>query len=152
MNRFAKFVVVLGAAAVGATAAAAADDPVKVRKELMKSVGKSTKLAAQMVKGKVAFDGGKAAEAMMTIAAVPDKYVTLFPEGTDMKNNPDSEASPKIWTDMAGFKKAADKLKADSTAAAEAAKKGEADFKAAFGALVKNCKSCHEGYRVKKQQ
>ena len=151
MTGITKLVVVVSALALGA-GVAFAGDAVKERKELMKTVGKSTKLVAQMVKGQAPFDGAKAAEAMMAIAAVPDKYVTLFPEGTDTKSNPDTEASPKIWSDMDGFKKSAAKLKADSTAAAEAAKKGEADFKAAFGALVKNCKGCHQDYRIKKKK
>lgn len=151
MKRITKFAVVVSALAVGA-GVAFAGDAVKERKELMKTVGKSTKLVAQMVKGKVAFDGAQAADAMMAIAAVPDKYVTLFPEGTDTDSNPDTEASPKIWSDMDGFKKSAAKLKADSTAAADAAKQGEGAFKAAFGALVKNCKGCHEGYRIKKKK
>ena len=149
MTGISKFVVVVSALAIGA-GVAFAGDAVKERKELMKTVGKSTKLAAQMVKGQQPFDGGKAADAMMAIAAVPDKYITLFPEGTDMKSNPDTEASPKIWSDMDGFKKAVAQLKTDSTTAAEAAKQGEGAFKAAFGALVKNCKSCHQDYRIKK--
>lgn len=148
MNRAAKLAALVSALALGATVALAAD-PVKERKEMMKSVGKSTKLAAQMVRGQQPFDAGKAQAAMQTIAGVPDKYVTLFPESS--KGHPESEASPKVWEDMAGFKKAADQLKADGEAAVEAAGKGLDEFKAAFGNLVKNCKSCHESYRIKKQ-
>lgn len=151
MKPVAKFAVVFGAVAAAATVAVAMDDPVKARKELMKSVGKSAKTSAQMVKGQVPFDAAAAEAAMMTISGVPEKYLKLFPKGTSMKENPDTEASPKIWEDMKGFTEAANKMKAASDAGAAAAKKGPNEFKAAFGNLIKTCKSCHEGYRIKKQ-
>ncbi len=150
MKRFAKFAIALGAVAVAATGAVAADDPIKVRQELMKTVGKSTKLSSQMAKGKVPYDGAQAEQAMQTIAGVPDKYVTLFPAGTEKGG--ETEASPKIWEDMAGFKASAEKLKVAATAGAQAAKQGKDAFAAAFGELVKTCKGCHEGYRIKKQK
>jgi cytochrome c556 len=44
-------------------------------------VAPAAKLGGQMIKGVVPFDGAKAAKAMNDISGVPDKYVTLFPEG-----------------------------------------------------------------------
>ena len=81
MNRFAKFAIALGGVAVVATGAVAADDPVKARKALMKTVGKNTKLSSQLAKGKIPYEAGQAETAMKTIAGVPDKYVTLFSRG-----------------------------------------------------------------------
>lgn len=127
----------------------ASADAVKDRQEVMKGVGAATKATGAMVQGKSDYDGAKAAEAMNTIAAAPDKFVTLFPAGS--KGDPDSEAADKIWDDTDGFKKVAASLKADATAAAGAAGKGLDDFKAAWGKMVKNCKICHETYRIKKQ-
>lgn len=150
MNRFAKFAIALGSVAVVATGAVAADDPVKDRKALMKTVGKNTKLSSQLAKGKIPYEAGQAETAMKTIAGVPDKYVTLFPEDSDI--HPDTEASPKIWEDMAGFKAAAGKMKAAANAGAQAAGQGKEAFAAAFGNLIKTCKGCHESYRIKKQQ
>lgn len=148
MNRFAKFAIALGSVAVAATGAVAADDPIKARQELMKTVGKNTKLSSQLAKGKIPYDAGQAEKAMQTIAGVPDKYVTLFPAGTEKGG--ETEASPKIWEDMAGFKAAAEKMKVAATAGAGA--KGQEAFAAAFGNLVKTCKGCHEGYRIKKKK
>jgi len=51
---------------------------------------------------------------------------------------------------MAGFKAALAKLSADAKAAVEAAKSGEEEWKAAFGKVASNCKSCHQTYGVKK--
>lgn len=149
MNMIARYSVTLGTLAIVATGALAAEDPVKARQELMKTVGKSTKLSAQIVKGQIPFDSLTAEDAMQTIADVPDKYVTLFPAGSDKG---ETEASPKIWEDMAGFKAAAEKLKTAALNGVKAAGKGEAAFKTAFSELVKNCKGCHQDYRIKKKK
>jgi cytochrome c556 len=133
-----------------AAAAIAQADIVKERQELMKGVGKAAKLGGDTLKGNVAYDAAALATAMKNIAAVPDKYVTMFPEGTGNDKIPDSEASPKIWADMEGFKAAAMKMKTAAGAAAGAAEKGEAAFKASFAELTKSCKNCHESYRIKK--
>ncbi len=71
-----------------ATAAISADDDlvaaVKERRDLMKkTVAPAAKLGGQMVKGVKPFDAAEAAKAMNAISGVPDKYVTLFPKGTE---------------------------------------------------------------------
>ena len=58
--------------------------------------------------------------------------------------------SPKIWQDMAGFEAKLAQFQKDTDAAA-AAKPADLDaFKAVVGPVLKNCKGCHEDYRVKK--
>ena len=115
----------------------------------MKTVGKSVKLAVSMAKGDVPFDAAAAAAAMQTIQDVPDKYVKLFPQGSD--KHPKTEASPKIWQDMNGFLAKANDLKAASAKTKAAASQGQQAFQAAvFGPLVKACKGCHDAYRIKK--
>ena len=147
MKTLTKTAIIAGLAMFGASVVMAG--PVEERKELMKSVGKSTKQMGMMVKGKIPYNGGQATQAMKTIADVAGKIGALYPVGTE--NDPDSTAGPKIWSDMAGFKKGLEAMKVDATAGAAAAGSGEGAFKAAFGKLVKNCKSCHEVYRIKKQ-
>ena len=136
--------------------ASSAEDLVKIvkdRRELMDdTVRPSAKLGGDMVKGKTAFDADKAAKAMIDISEVPDKYVTMFPAGTEFGAIPDSEASPKIWEDFDGFKALAQKLKETSEAAAAAAATGKSEFAAAYDVMTKVCKDCHEGYRKKKQK
>lgn len=94
--------------AICATAAIYAEDlaaAVKERRNLMKkTVAPAAKLGGQMVKGVEPFDAAKAAKAMNDINAVPDKYVTLFPKGTEHGAIADSEALPKIWEDFDNFK------------------------------------------------
>ncbi|MGB3021012.1 MAG: cytochrome c [Methyloceanibacter sp.] len=74
---------------------------------MKKVVAPSAKLGGQMVKGVEPFDAAKAAKAMTDISEVPDKYVTLFPKGTEQGAVADSEALPKIWEDFDDFNKRA---------------------------------------------
>jgi cytochrome c556 len=148
MNGLYKTLIVASALSV-VVASSAVAGPVEDRKELMKSVGKSVKLSVQMAKGDVPYDAAAAAAAMQTIHDVPDKFVKLFPQGSD--KHPKTEASPKIWQDMNGFLAKAADLKAASAKTKAAASQGQQAFQAAvFGPLVKTCKGCHDAYRIKK--
>jgi cytochrome c556 len=135
------------------TIAMSADDlikAVKERRHLMKDVvGENTKLGGDTLKGKVKYDADKLAKAMTAISEVPDKYVTLFPKGSEQGAVKDSKALPKIWEDFDGFKEDAEKLKKASAKAAEAAVQGQDAFAAAFKDMTKACKDCHETYRAK---
>jgi cytochrome c556 len=140
---------------VYATVAISADDlaaAVKERRDLMKkTVAPNAKLGGQMVKGTEPFDAAKAAKAMNAINSVPDKYVTLFPKGSQHGAVPDSQALPKIWEDFDGFKALAAKLKDASANAAGAAAQGKPAFTTAFNEMTKVCKDCHETYREKEK-
>ncbi len=74
---------------------------------------------------------------------------SLFPPGSD--HGHDTAARPEVWSDRAGFEKAA----ADFTAAAEklseAAKSGDADaFASQWKATGATCGACHKAYKVRK--
>jgi cytochrome c556 len=153
MQKLMVMVCVSVGVAICATAAISAEDlaaAVKERRDLMKkTVAPAAKLGGQMIKGVEPFDAAKAAKAMSDISAVPDKYVTLFPKGTEHGAIADSEALPKIWEDFDNFKALAMKLKDASTKAAGAAAQGKGTFTAAFNDMTKVCKECHETYREK---
>jgi cytochrome c556 len=156
MQKLAMVVCAFAALAVYTTVAISAEDlaaAVKERRDLMKkTVAPAAKLGGQMVKGVEPFDADKAAKAMNDISAVPDKYVTLFPKGTEHGAVKDSEALPKIWEDFDNFKAIANKLKDASAKAAGAAAQGKGTFTAAFNDMTKVCKECHESYREKLEQ
>ncbi|MCW5773537.1 MAG: cytochrome c [Rhodospirillaceae bacterium] len=75
---------------------------------------------------------------------------TMFPKGSDMKAGK-TGALDKIWSDEAGFKKAADVLAEKAKALGEALKGGDAGKAlAAFGTMGKEgCGGCHGAYRAK---
>lgn len=141
---------VIAAGFLGAvTTVSALAGPVEDRKALMKDVVKSIKIAVPMAKGEAPYDKAAAMAAMESIADIPDKFVKLFPAGSDKHDK--SEAAPKIWTDMKDFMAKADDMKAAIEKTRTAAGEGQAAFKTAlFGSLVKTCKACHDTYRIKK--
>jgi cytochrome c556 len=140
------FLPVVAFLVAGSVAAVAADDPIQARQALMKKNGGAAKIAFDMAGGKAPFDAATAAAAMKTIQDDMVEFVTLFPEGSDQG---DTKASPSIWTDMAGFKAAADKLVADAKTAEAAAATGAEAFGAALGAVGGDCQGCHQTYRLK---
>jgi cytochrome c556 len=72
---------------------------------------------------------------------------TLFPAGTDKG---DTKASPKIWENMADFKKDSAALSAAGEKLAVSAKAGDATaVAAAFKEIGDACGACHKEYRLK---
>lgn len=134
------FLAALGVAGV----AMAASDLGAQREKDMKAIGGAVKTASGFAQGKTDFDPAAAKAAMETIAAAATNFKTLFPAGSETA---DGKASPEIWKNQADFDARATKLASDATAAAAAA--GSLDsFKTAFGAVVSNCKGCHQTYRL----
>lgn len=73
---------------------------------------------------------------------------SLFPQGTAAGNN--TKALPEIWSDSAGFKKAADALGDASGLLVKAAAAGDAaGVDAAIKAIGDACGACHRGYRAR---
>ena len=73
-------------------------------------------------------------------------YPALFPDGTQTGH--ETKAKPEIWSDRAGFEKAAATMAAAADRLGDVAKTGDkAAFKAAFEDLGKACGSCHRSYK-----
>jgi cytochrome c556 len=72
----------------------------------------------------------------------------VFPAGTEKGHN--TKALPKIWSDSAGFQKAALKLSEEAGKLAVAAKANDADAVAAATKSVGDaCKACHDSFRAR---
>jgi cytochrome c556 len=79
------------------------------------------------------------------IAAWSKDIVDQFPPGTDGHG---SEARPAVWSDRAGFEKAAAKLGDAAQVMANAAASGDqADFTRAYRGTLLACAACHVIYR-----
>jgi cytochrome c556 len=75
------------------------------------------------------------------------QFPTLFPAGSDKGT---TKAAPTIWTDNAGFQKAAMTLSTAAETLAAAAKSGDAtQVAAAFKGVGDACGACHKEYRLK---
>lgn len=143
-----RLLTALALIALAAPIAAQPADPIAARQAIMKQNGRDTGAGAKMLKGEVPFDAVSAAAIFKNMNDSAKKFGTLFPKGSETGG--DTEAAPAIWTKPAEFKAAVMKFDAD-TKAAMAAKPATLDaFKAQFFAVTGNCKSCHEGFRIKK--
>lgn len=73
-------------------------------------------------------------------------FPSLFPAGTETAHN--TKALPNVFTDAAGFAKAAQDASDAAAALSAAAKSGDAaDFAAKFQALGGTCGACHKVYK-----
>jgi cytochrome c556 len=81
---------------------------------------------------------------------VATKRTSLQLPPATAKTGGETEASPAIWSMPADWKIATEKFQRDTVAAAALKPATAADFGKAFGMVTANCKSCHEGFRIKK--
>jgi cytochrome c556 len=131
----------------GVSAASAGESPQEARHEVMESVGDAAKPVGQMLKGEREFDAQVAMASFRTWAEAADGFGQLFPEGSESGH--DTEARETIWTDREGFNAAlAAWADAVDTAIAASPRTLE-ELKPAAGMVFKQCKACHEDYRVK---
>jgi cytochrome c556 len=143
-----RWLIGLGVAtlALAGFARAQALDPILVRQGGFDFMGA---IAGDM---KRAVDAGTEVKPFMdgadAIAGWAEIIPSLFPAGSEKGH--DTKAKPEIWSDRAGFEKAAAKLGEEAKKLCAAAKEGDkAAFAAAFKAVGQACGACHRGYRVK---
>lgn len=141
------FVAAVLAAAVILPAAALAG-PIEDRKAIMKGNGRDTKMGGEMLKGVVPFDAAMAGKILANYAAAAKAFPAHFPANS--KTGGETEAAPAIWDKPADWKAATAKFQQDTVAAAALKPTDAASFGKAFGMVTANCKSCHEGFRIKK--
>jgi cytochrome c556 len=131
---------------------AAAQDPIKERKDLMRGLGDQAKIGGAMAKGDEPFDLAKAQKIFATFVDTASKAPALFPPNSNDEPTADDpySAGPKVWQDAADFKSRFEKFGADAKQAGTNVKDLDT-FKAAFGSIGKNdCGGCHQDYRLKK--
>lgn len=87
-------------------------------------------------------DGAKA------LAAWGRVIPALFPDGTQTGNN--TKARPEIWSDRAGFQKAAETFYANADKLAVLAEANDkAGFAAQYTTTTQSCVACHRSYRMR---
>lgn len=128
--------------------AASHGDPIGSRKAEMKKVGGAMGTLVKMAKGQMDFDATGALNALKTMNEVASGFGELFPEGSETGGK--TTASPKIWSDSAGFTAAVAKFETDTASAIANAPADQAAIGATLGLVGGNCKACHETYRIKK--
>ena len=131
----------------GLAAGVLADDEstIKYRQSIMKSVGGFAGALGAITKGDVPFKAHAPAHAQ----ALKGLSMQVLDAFKDEALADDSRAKAEIWSDRAGFEKAAKKFQMAATDLAAAAD-GQGDLGAPVKALFQSCKGCHEDYRAKK--
>lgn len=121
------------------------EDAIKYRKSSFSVMGTHFGRVGAMATGKAPYDAKVAAENADIAAAMAKLPWAAFPEGSDKG---ETRAKPEIWKDAAKFKEASDKMQAEMTKLAAAAKAGNVDaLKTAFGPAAATCKGCHDNFR-----
>ena len=124
------------------------EDAIKYRQSAFSVMGTHFGRVGAMANGRVPFDAKAAAENADIVADMAKLPWAAFGAGADKGGN--TRAKPEIWTEQAKFKEYSDKLLAESTKLAAAAKTGNLDtLKTAFGATAATCKACHDAYQAK---
>lgn len=146
-----KLKIALAAAAVaifGVGAAVAAGEPQAVRQEMMKQVGGAVGALGAIAKGEKPYDAAVVKASLTKLSEVGKAFPDQFPAGSE--TGMDTEASPKIWENMADFKakSAALATAADTQLASMPA--DQAGVGAAMKAIGGTCGDCHQSYRLKK--
>lgn len=144
--------LVLAAVTLTLTAPASAqftkpEDAIKYRKNALFVMQQNFSRVTAMTSGKAPFNAKVAAESAAVAEFMSKLPWAGFGEGTDKG---DTKAKPEIWQEQAKFKEYADKMQAEMTKFAAAAKTGNLDnIKAAAGPAGESCKTCHDAYRTK---
>ncbi|KJV08628.1 hypothetical protein VZ95_16585 [Elstera litoralis] len=128
-------------------AVSAQGDAIANRKADFQTLRKSLGEIKNVVDGKAGIETATApAQAMADVGKRLTSKVN-FPAGSDKG---DTKALPLIWTDGAGFDKAAAGFNSGVGALVVAANAKNLDgLKAAFGETAKACGVCHDTYRAK---
>ena len=141
----------LAAAALAVAAPASAqfakpEDAIKYRQSALFVMAQHFGRIGAMANGRVPFDAKAAADNAEVVADMAKLPWAGFVAGSDKGA---TKAKPEIWAEQAKFKEASDKLIAETTKLAAAAKTGNLDaVKTAFGATAGTCKACHDAYRA----
>lgn len=140
--------LVLAAAALSTPAMAQfqkPEDAIKYRKASFTVMAAHFGRIGAMANGRVPFDAKVAADNAAIVETMSKLPWAAFGAGTDKG---DTRALPVVWSEAGKFKEGADKMQAEVSKLAAAARTGNLEsVKAAFGAAGQTCKACHDDFR-----
>ena len=132
---------------VSSVAFAADHDPIQLRQQAMEKVGDAAKPIGQMLKQEREFDADLLQASLETMLDVSGKFGDLFPSGSESGEG--TEAAPAIWEDREGFEQVLADWQTAVSQALEANPDSLEATKPAVGPVFKQCKACHDSYRIK---
>jgi len=121
------------------------EDAIKYRKSALTVMAAHFGRVGAMANGRIPFDANAAASNAAIAESMSKLPWAAFVDGS---GTGDTKAKPEIWSDNAKFKAASEKMQAEMSKLAVAAKGGNLDaIKAAFGPVGGACKACHDDFR-----
>lgn len=140
MKRFT--IAALALSGLTAIAVAQAPNPILQRQTLLKEFGANGREPGLMLRGEMPFDLAKVQTALRTFSAHAKVLPTLFPDGSFTG---ETAALPRIATERTQFNAIFAQL--DTQATAALASVNADNFRATYGAVLRNCGQCHDTYR-----
>ena len=143
--------LIFGVLAISAVSAAFAADPkpedeIRYRQSALNVIGRNFGVLGAIAKGERPYDQALAVKTATLLELLGPLPFGSFGPGTD--KGAVHKADPKVWSEPAKFKEAADKLQFELAKLPEAAKDLDT-LKLQVGATGKACKACHDDFRVK---
>ncbi len=132
-------------------AAKQAKQAIEVRKAAFTLIGNSFRPIGEASQGKIDYNQADIQSRANRILVLTDFLDHSFPEASNL-GEPSTKTKADAWTKKAEFDKELKKFKDDVASLVKVAtteKTATDAFKAAAGAVAKDCKSCHEGFKVK---
>jgi cytochrome c556 len=134
------------AAVVAVPVALAQANVITIRKDGFKGMESNLEAIQRIVEGRQPTAGAVAPA--RAIAAYAPTIATLFPPGSD---SGDTRAMPTIWSDRAGFERAASAFVTQANALVAAAEGGNAGtLGTQLQATAQACLACHRNYRARR--
>lgn len=124
-----------------------AEDAIQYRQGVFQAYKWHFGAMGAMVRGKVEYDAEQFAHHARSFAAIAPLPAEGFIEGSDFG---DTQAKDDLWDNLDDLNARFEKLSDDANTLASVAGGELSDAKAAFGAVGKSCKGCHDDYREKR--
>lgn len=150
-----RFLVFSAVAAAFSLPAMAQDDSPEVsameaRQGYFKMLGANMGVLAGMAKGEIPYDEDRAAMHASNIETLSQYNLGFhFPQGTSSDDLEESEALPKIWSELDGVVAKHADLAEAAAGAGDAVRGGQDNVGPVVQALGGTCKACHDNYRKK---
>lgn len=139
------------AAAPAAAGPNSAKQAIAVRKAAFTLIGSSFKPLGDAAQGKADYNQADIQKRANRILVLSEFLDSAFPEASNV-GEPDTKARVEIWTQKADFDKKLKDFQEHAAALVKVAateKTATDAYKEAFGAVAKDCKGCHENFKIK---
>ena len=135
---------------IAVSGAATQSDPVHVRQQNFKSMGKAFKVINDQMR-RPSSDKAVMSASSRQLRDAANRLASenWFPRGSGRKPGVDTDASASIWSNPKEFRRLQLELKAAAGGLAVAIGRGnEADIKRGLKAVGASCSSCHKQFRI----